>query len=154
MWIRNLAKAVTASIPSISPVLRGVLPTLGNAPPGGLVNEPFTILPGFPNTSASTNSPGGDYPFGIWFADANATTLYACDEGDLIYTPNQVSNGQVNFADSCSLATAGLQKWVLTTTASRSQAWVREYVIQNGLNLGVPYSVPNYPASIEPATDG
>jgi hypothetical protein len=31
---------------------------------------------------------------------------------------------------------------------------VREYVIQNGLNLGVPYSVPNYPASIEPATGG
>ena len=29
-----------------------------------------------------------------------------------------------------------------------------QYVIQNGLNLGVPYSVPNYPASIEPATGG
>ena len=31
---------------------------------------------------------------------------------------------------------------------------MREYVIQNGLNLGVPYSVPNYPASIAPATGG
>jgi hypothetical protein len=130
----------------------GVLPTTANAPAGGLNNEPFTILPGFPNTAASTNSPGGDYPFGIWFA--NPTTLYVCDEGDLIYTPNQVINGQVNVADSGTLATAGLQKWVLTTPASGSPTWVREYVIQNGLNLGVPYSVPNYPASIEPATGG
>ncbi len=129
----------------------GVLPTPDNAPPGGLVDEPYTILPGFPNTSASTNSPGGDYPFGIWFA--NATTLYVCDEGDLIYTPDQVINGQVNVADAGTLATAGLQKWVLTTTPS-GPTWVREYVIQNGLNLGVPYSVPNYPASIAPATGG
>src|SRR5580698_4858118 len=130
----------------------GVLPTTANAPAGGLINEPYTILPGFPNTSASTNSPGGDYPFGIWFA--NATTFYVCDEGDLIDTPNQTINGQVNVADAGTLATAGLQKWVLTTPATGSPTWVREYVIQNGLNLGVPYSVPNYPASIEPATGG
>ncbi|MGB9029180.1 MAG: hypothetical protein WCC27_03590 [Acidobacteriaceae bacterium] len=130
----------------------GVLPTPDSAPSGGLVNEPYTILPGFPDTAASTNSPGGDYPFGIWFA--NATTLYVCDEGDLIYTPNEVINGQVNVADAGTLATAGLQKWVLTTSASGSPTWVREYVIQNGLNLGVPYSVANYPASIEPATGG
>ena len=129
----------------------GLLPTPGNAPAGGLVNEPFVILPGFPNTNASTAAPGGDYPFGIWFA--NATTLYVCDEGDLIYTPNQVINGQVNVADAGTLATAGLQKWVLTTTAG-SPTWVREYVIQNGLNIGVPYSVGDYPASIEPATGG
>jgi hypothetical protein len=130
----------------------GVLPTPGNAPAGGTVNEPYTILPGFPNTAASTAAPGGDYPFGIWFA--NATTLYVCDEGDLIYTPNQVINGQINVADAGTLATAGLQKWVLTTPAGGSPTWVREYVIQNGLNLGVSYSVPNYPASIEPATGG
>jgi hypothetical protein len=130
----------------------GVLPTTANAPSGGLVNEPETILPGFPNTAASTNSPGGDYPFGIWFANAN--TLYVCDEGDLVYTPNQMINGQVNVADSGTLATAGLQKWVLTTPAGGTPTWVREYVIQNGLNLGVPYSVPDYPASIEPATGG
>jgi hypothetical protein len=130
----------------------GVLPTTGNAPAGGLVDEPFTILPGFPNTNASTNSPGGEYPFGIWFA--NSTTLYVCDEGDLIYTPNQVIDGQVNVADAGTLATAGLQKWVLITPVGGGPTWVREYVIQNGLDLGVPYSVPNYPASIEPATGG
>jgi len=131
---------------------QGVLPTTANAPSGGLVNEPYSILPGFPNTSASTNSPGGDYPFGIWFA--NPTTLYVCDEGDLIYTANQTINGKVNVADAGTLATAGLQKWVLTTPAGGSPTWVREYVIQNGLDLGVPYSVPNYPSSIEPATGG
>jgi len=80
--------------------------------------------------------------------------LYVCDEGDLIYTTNQVINGQINVADAGTLATAGLQKWVLTTPAGGSPTWVREYVIQNGLNLGVPYSVPKYPASIEPATGG
>ena len=67
---------------------------------------------------------------------------------------DEVVNGQVNVADSGTLATAGLQKWVLTTTACGSQTWVHQYVIQNGLNLGVPYSVPNYPVSIEPATGG
>jgi hypothetical protein len=130
----------------------GMLPTIANAPAGGLINEPYTILPGFPNTAASTANPGGDYPFGMWFA--NPTTLYVCDEGDLAYTSNPVINGQVNVADAGTLATAGLQKWVLTTPTSGSPTWVREYVIQRGLNLGVPYSVPNYPASIEPATGG
>jgi hypothetical protein len=130
----------------------GVLPTPGNAPAGGTVNEPFTILPGFPSTAASTASPGGDYPFGIWFA--NATTLYVCDEGDLVYTANQTINGQVNVADAGTLATAGLQKWVLTTAADGIQTWTLQYVIQNGLGLGVPYGVKNYPASIEPATGG
>jgi hypothetical protein len=130
----------------------GVLPTPQNAPAGGTVNEPWTILPGFPTTNASTASPGGDYPFGIWFA--NPTTLYVCDEGDLIDTPNQVINGQVNVADAGTLATAGLQKWVLTTPAGGSPTWVRQYVIQRGLDLGVPYGVRDYPASIEPATGG
>jgi hypothetical protein len=125
----------------------GVLPTTGNAPAGGLVDEPYAILPGFPTSASTTNSPGGYYPFGIWFA--NDSTLYVCNEGDLAYTPNQVINGQTNVADSGTLATAGLQKWVLT-----SGTWVLQYTIQNGLNLGVPYSVWNYPNSIEPATGG
>ena len=130
----------------------GTLPTTANAPSGGTVNEPYTILPGFPSTTASTASSGGDYPFGIWFA--NSTTLYVCDEGDLVYTPNQTINGKVNVADAGTLATAGLQKWVLTTPAGGSPTWVREYVIQNGLNIGVPYNVWGYPSSIAPATGG
>ncbi len=43
---------------------------------------------------------------------------------------------------------------MLTTAADGSQTWVLQYTIQNGLNLGVPYSVPDYPAAIEPATGG
>ncbi len=127
----------------------GVLPTTGNAPTGGLADEPYAILTGFPDTTATTASTGGYYPFGIWFA--NDTTLYVCNEGDLAYTP---VTGQVNVADASTLATAGLQKWILTTAANGSQTWVLQYTIQNGLDLGVPYSVANYPASIEPATGG
>src|SRR6202789_2956008 len=52
----------------------GTLPT-GSA--ADLATLPLTILPGFPSTTASTNTA---FPFGIWFADAN--TLYVCDEGD------------------------------------------------------------------------
>jgi hypothetical protein len=131
----------------------GELPTPENAASiGGTVNEPYAILPGFPTSTSTTASTGGYYPFGIWFA--NATTLYVCNEGDLAYTANQVINGQANVADSGTLATAGLQKWVLTTGAAGTPTWVLQYTIQNGLNLGVPYSVPNYPASIEPATGG
>ncbi|MGO9323868.1 MAG: hypothetical protein ACLP07_04855 [Terracidiphilus sp.] len=125
----------------------GVLPTTGNAPAGGLNDEPYAILPGFPTSSSTTNSPGGYYPFGLWFA--NDITLYVCNEGDLVYTPNQMISGQTNVADSGTLATSGLQKWVLT-----SGTWVLQYTIQNGLNLGVPYSVRDYPSSIEPATGG
>jgi hypothetical protein len=29
-----------------------------------------------------------------------------------------------------------------------------DYVLQSGLNIGVPYSVPNYPGALNPATDG
>ena len=127
---------------------KGILPSTANAPAGGLVNEPFAILPGFPtNGPASTASTGGDYPFGIWFA--NAITLYVCDEGSLGYVANQKINGQVNVADAGSLATAGLQKWVL-----QGGTWTRVYVIQAGLNIGVPYNVRDYPTSITPAIGG
>ena len=125
----------------------GVLPTTNNEPAGGLVNEPYAILPGFPTSATTTNSPGGYYPFGLWFA--NDTTLYVCNEGDLVYTAGQTINGQVNVADAGTLTGAGLQKWVLT-----SGTWVLQYTIQNGLDLGVPYGVRDYPASIEPATGG
>jgi hypothetical protein len=130
----------------------GTLPTTGNGPTGGLVNEPYAILSGFPTSASTTNSPGGYYPFGLWFA--NDTTLYVCNEGDLFYTSGQTIAGQVNVADAGTLASAGLQKWVLTTPANGSPTWVLQYTIQNGLNLGVPYSVSDYPASIEPATGG
>src|SRR5262249_17182385 len=84
------------------------------------------------------------FPFGIWFADAN--TLYVCDEGDgTLVTP--AVNG--NVATPASQATAGVQKWVRS-----NGVWSMAYVLQNGLNIGIPYSVANYPASLNPATGG
>ena len=102
---------------------------------------PITILPGFPTSLASGVDQNGNpapiaFPFGIWFANAN--TLYVCDEGDgTLVTP--AVNG--NVADAATLATAGVQKWSLV-----SGTWHLDYILQNGLNIGVPYSVPNYPS--------
>ena len=108
----------------------GTLPPLAAA-----AAAPLAILPGFPTSLAKTATAASDYPFGIWFA--NATTLYVADEGD------------GTAADAAGSTTAGLQKWILT-----SGTWKMAYVLQNGLNLGQPYSVANYPASLNPATDG
>lgn len=110
---------------------------------------PITILPGFPTSLASGVDQKGNpapvaFPFGIWFADAN--TLYVCDEGDgTLVTP--AVNG--NVADAATQATAGVQKWGFS-----GGVWHLLYILQNGLNIGVPYSVPNYPAALNPATDG
>lgn len=119
----------------------GTADTLPIGSAAALATVPLTILPGFPNTAASTNTA---FPFGIWFADAN--TLYVCDEGDgTLVTP--AVNG--NVADAQSLATAGLQKWILV-----NGTWVMRYVLQDGLDIGVPYSLQHYPASLNPATGG
>ena len=108
----------------------GSLPTLANA-----ASAPIDILPGFPQALAKTAAANNIYPFGIWFA--NATTLYVADEGD------------GTAADAAGSTYAGLQKWSLA-----SGAWQMDYVLQKGLNLGVPYSVAIYPAALNPATDG
>jgi hypothetical protein len=124
----------------------GVLPSGDTAM---LATVPITVLPGFPTTLASGVATNGNptpvaFPFGIWFA--NATTLYVCDEGDgTLVTP--AVNG--NVADAATLATAGVQKWTLS-----NGTWHMDYVLQNGLNIGVPYSVPNLPSAFNPATDG
>jgi hypothetical protein len=125
---------------------QGVLPT-GNT--AALASTPITILPGFPTTLAGGVAPNGTvtpvaFPFGIWFA--NASTLYVCDEGDgTLVTP--AVNG--NVADAATLANAGVQKWRLV-----NGTWKMDYVLQNGLNIGIPYSVPNLPAAFNPATGG
>lgn len=124
----------------------GVLPSGTTAELAAL---PITILPGFSTSLASGVDQNGNpapvaFPFGIWFANAN--TLYVCDEGDgTLVTP--AVNG--NVADAATLATAGLQKWTLV-----NGTWHLAYILQSGLNIGVPYSVPNYPTSLNPATDG
>lgn len=124
----------------------------GSLPSGSvptLAAVPITILPGLPHTLASGVSSTGAatpvaFPFGIWFA--NDKTLYVCDEGDGTLVSPAV-NG--NVADATTLATAGVQKWSLV-----GGSWTLDYVLQNGLNIGVPYSVPNYPSDLSPATDG
>lgn len=124
----------------------GVLPSGSTAQ---LEAEPITILPGFPTSLASGLDQKGNpapiaFPFGIWFADA--ATLYVCDEGDGTLVSLAV-NG--NVADAASLATAGVQKWSFS-----NGSWHLLYVLQNGLDIGVPYSVANYPAALNPATGG
>ncbi len=127
----------------------GVLPSGTVGTVAELAALPITVLPGFPTSLASGLDQNGNaapiaFPFGIWFADAN--TLYVCDEGDgTLATP--AVNG--NVADAPTLATAGVQKWSFA-----DGTWKMDYVLQNGLSIGVPYSVPNYPASLNPATDG
>ncbi len=124
----------------------GVLPSGSTAQ---LAATPITILPGFPTSLASGVDQKGNpapvaFPFGIWFA--NADTLYVCDEGDgTLVTP--AVNG--NVATAASQATAGVQKWIRS-----NGVWSMAYVLQNGLNIGIPYSVPNYPAALNPATGG
>jgi hypothetical protein len=125
----------------------GVLPTGTTAQ---LAAEPIAILPGLPTSLASGVDQNGNpapvsFPFGIFFADAN--TLYICDEGDGTLVSPPV-NG--NIADAASQATAGVQKWRFS-----NGSWHLLYVLQDGLNIGVPYSISNnYPAAFFPATDG
>jgi uncharacterized protein (TIGR03437 family) len=108
----------------------GTLPT-----PATAATTPITVLPGLPTAAAKTAGATNDYPFGIWFA--NATTLYVADEGDGV------------LADAATSKTAGLQKWILS-----GGTWTMAYVLQNGLNLGVPYTITNYPTALNPATGG
>lgn len=124
----------------------GVLPSGTTAQ---LANEPMTILPGFPTSLAGGVDQKGNpapvsFPFGIWFADAN--TLYVCDEGDGTLVTPAVN---VNVATAASQATAGVQKWILS-----NGSWHMAYVLQDGLNIGIPYSVPNLPPAFNPATGG
>jgi uncharacterized protein (TIGR03437 family) len=107
---------------------KGSLPTLANA-----ASVAIAILPGLPATLAKNADAAN--PFGIFFANAN--TLYVADEGD------------GTTANAAGSTNAGLQKWVLN-----NGAWTRVYVLQNGLNLGQPYTVTDYPTSLNPATDG
>jgi hypothetical protein len=106
----------------------------------GVVPYNMCILNGFPTSLASSKTVTPSFPFGVWFADAN--TLYVADEG----------NGTNTFAAGTYIAaaaqtTAGLQKWVFNGTK-----WTMAYVLTNGLDLGVPYTVPGYPTGTNPAT--
>jgi hypothetical protein len=96
------------------------------------------ILNGFPTALKSATS----FPFGIWFA--NASTLYVADEGNGDTTYSAASG---TYPAAAAQTTAGLQKWVL-----QGGAWKLAYTLTAGLDLGVPYPVPGYPAGSNPAT--
>ena len=98
------------------------------------------ILAGFPTTLAKTADPVS-YPFGLWFA--NATTLYVADEGD------GYTGGLDLYTHAAAQTTAGLQKWIYN---SSTKSWKMAYVIKNGLQLGKPYTVANYPTGNNSAT--
>jgi hypothetical protein len=99
------------------------------------------ILNGLPTTSAKTTT---SFPFGIWFA--NAKTLYLADEGNGTSTFDPTSG---TFTAAAAQTTAGLQKWVFDDSVG---TWKLAYVLQAGLQLGVPYTVAKYPTGINPAT--
>lgn len=115
----------------------------------GLPNN-MCILSGLPMVPNKTVAPTS-FPFGIWFA--NATTLYVADEGD------GYTGGADIYTHAAAQTTAGLQKWVFDSSTS---TWNLAYTLQSGLNLGVPYTVKNYPTGNNvatglpwsPATDG
>jgi hypothetical protein len=110
----------------------GSVPTLvANA-----ATTPITILPGLPTGFARNATKQNIYPFGLWFADAN--TLYVADEGDG-KTP----------ADGADNPYAGLQKWVRS-----GGQWSLAYVLQSGLNLGMPYHVTGYDPAFDPSPAG
>jgi len=100
--------------------------------PTGTMN-PISILPGFPTILASDPN-SVLHPFGIWFA--NATTLYVADEGDGV-----LANA------GTSLNHGGLEKWSLV-----NGTWQLDYTLTNGLKLGVPYTVMDYPTGNNPVT--
>jgi hypothetical protein len=126
------------------------LPQSGAAlPTSGLVYNPavlqtsglpnnMCILAGFPATPNSKIKPPATtaFPFGLWFA--NATTLYVADEGDGV------------FANAATQTTAGLQKWIFDSVAKN---WKLAYVLEAGLELGVPdLTIAGYPSGNNPAT--
>ena len=106
---------------------------------------PMCVLSGFNTGRAKllTTNPGGadttgGYPFGIWFA--SPTTVYVADEGSGDNTYDSTTNSYPNANIPDQQYPAGLQKYTLT-----NGKWVLDYTIQNGLNLGVPYTVKGYP---------
>ena len=108
----------------------------------GVTPYNMCVLKGFNTTLAKTTT--NSFPFGVWFADAN--TLYVADEGDGINTFDAASG---KFSAAAAQTRAGLQKWVFDSSLG---AWKLAYVLQAGLNLGVPYTIEGYPTGQNPKT--
>jgi hypothetical protein len=98
------------------------------------------ILAGFPTTLAK-NLATPAAPFGLWFA--NADTLYIADEGD------QFAGDTTLYTHAAAQTTAGIQKWIFNST---TKTWSLAYTLQTGLELGVPYTVNQYPTGNNAST--
>jgi hypothetical protein len=115
----------------------------------GLPNN-MCILAGFPTALAKTANPVAA-PFGLWFA--NADTLYVADEGD------GFAGDTTLYTHAAAQTAAGIQKWIFN---SSTKTWNLAYTLQSGLELGVAYTINNYPTGNNaatklpwaPATDG
>ena len=68
------------------------------------------------------------------------------DEGN---GDNTFSAASGIYTKAAAQTTAGLQKWVFN---SNTGSWNLVYTLKTGLNLGVPYTVPGYPAGNNSAT--
>jgi hypothetical protein len=134
----NTAGGVGVPSPKVSLPTSGISYDPATLETAGLDSN-MCILRGFNTVLAksSTNS----FPFGLWFADAH--TLYVADEGD------GYAGGLDLDTHAAAQTTAGLQKWVFN---SAMQTWQLAYILQRGLKLGVPYTVPGYPTGLNPAT--
>src|SRR5271166_648959 len=106
----------------------------------GLDPNNMCILKGFPVALKSKTA----FPFGVWFA--NATTLYVADEGNGTTTYSSSKN---LYTAAAAQTTAGLQKWIFNSNTGQ---WNLAYVLQKGLQLGVPYTVSGYPTGNNPAS--
>ncbi len=138
----GVAASVQVDVPVGLPQPGAALPTPG-------VTYQMCILNGFNQVPAAFDQ-NDTYPFGIWFANQN--TLYLADEGSGAFGDDPASSDPNNpYADAAESTTAGLQKWVFNESM---QEWQLAYTLQNGLNLGQPYTVAGYPTGDNTAAGG
>ena len=120
------------------------LPAAGAPLPTPGTTYQLCVLKGFNTQLAATDN--NDFPFGMWFANRN--TLYVADEGSGSFASdpaNPYADAQAQVGNGIT----GLQKWTFD-----GSEWVRDYTIQNGLNLGQPYTVAGYPTGDNTAAGG
>lgn len=136
--------STTANLP-----ISGIAYDAGLVATEGVTPYNMCILKGFPTLLASTKKGVGvSYPFGLWFA--SPTVLYVADEGN--GTIGTAVDGFYDPALPANNPTAGLQKWVYGSPIAGQ--WNLAYTLTNGLNLGTPYIVPNYPTGNNTAPGG
>ena len=132
-----------AQLPTSPPTFHVVNSGTSNA---GSEPTNMCVLKGFPTTLAAPTTSPINYPFGMRFA--NHRTLYVADEGAGDNTYDSTTNTYIN-STALAQPEAGLEKWVLY-----GGSWHLAYTLQNGLDLGEPYTVPGYPTGINPGTGG